>query len=243
MTTAIKSVCFDLDDTLFDYHRYARAGLAAAADHLEAKTGTQRHEELHELYFDEAIVEGTFDVLANRHDLPQGLVDELVEAFHDDDRPLTPYPDTESVLATLGTNYRLALVTDGRGGRAKLRRLGISHHFDAVVVTPEIDRSKHDPTVFDRALSVLSVPPHAAVYVGDDPRVDFRVPNEQGMTTVRLRRGRYADLEPETPAAAPDHEIGEVGELPALLSTVDTAVEPELEPAADRRHMEEPDAG
>lgn len=239
MTTPIKSICFDLDDTLFDYHRYARAGLAAAADHLEERTGQRRHEELHELYFDDDVVEGTFDVLVDRHGLPQDLVDELVEAFHADSRPLTPYPDTEPVLSELGSDYRLGVVTDGRGGRAKLRRLGISHHFNAVVVTPEMDRSKHDPVVFDQVLSALSVPPRAVVYVGDDPRVDFRVPNEQGMTTVRLRRGRYADLEPETTAAAPDTEIDALDELPTLLSTVDTGTEPKTE----RRHMEGTDAG
>lgn len=225
MTRSIESVCFDLDDTLYDYHRYARAGLAAAADHLEATTGRRRHEELHRLYFEEDVVEGTFDVLADRHDLSQDLVGELIEAFHADDSPLAPYADTVALLSALGADFRLGVVTDGRGGRAKLRRLGISQHFDSVVVTPETDRSKHDPAVFDRVLSMLSVPASATVYVGDDPRVDFRVPNGLGMQTVRLRRGRYADLEPETPAAAADREVDGLEELPARLSATDATTD------------------
>ena len=105
------------------------------------------------------------------------------------------------------------MITDGRGCRAKLRRAGIDDWFDSVVVTPEIDRTKADPRVFDRALTELSVRPRSTVYVGDDPRVDFRLPNLFGMTTVRLRRGRYVDLEPQSELFAADTTITSLDEL------------------------------
>lgn len=217
----IESVCFDLDDTLFDYRRYARAGLRAAADRLAERTGTRHHEELLEIYFEEAITEGTFDVLLERHGLPADLLEELVDAYHDAGGSLTPYPETDPVLSRLEDRYRLGLVTDGRGGRAKLRRLGLEEYFEAVLVTPTIGRTKHDPVVFERVLSELSVPAESTVYVGDDPRVDFRVPNEFGMRTVRLRRGRYTDLEPPEPEAAPDREIRRLEKLPAVVSAME----------------------
>ncbi|MGM0370916.1 MAG: HAD family hydrolase [Halobacteriota archaeon] len=209
----VAAVCFDLDDTLYDYHEYAEAGLRSAADLLEARTGDSFHDELHELYFEAGVTDGTFDRLLDRHDLPPDLLDDLVTAYHSATEPLTPYEDTEDVLSVLGTNHQLGLLTDGRGGHAKLRRLGIREYFDAVLVTSTIGRSKHERTVFERMLSELSVPPWDTAYVGDDPRVDFRAPNELGMQTVRLRRGRYADLEPAEAAAAPDREIDELASL------------------------------
>lgn len=207
------AVCFDLDDTLFDYHEYARAGLHAAADHLETLTDDSYHEELTALYFEEDRTEGTFDLFLERHDLASHLAEELIEEYHAASTSLSPYTSTVPVLTELAETYKLGLVTDGRGGRAKLRRLGIQAFFDAVLVTPTIESSKRNPAVFDRILDELSVAPETTAYVGDDPRFDFEVPNELGMTTVRLRRGRYTDLEPATESAVPDHEISDLVEL------------------------------
>lgn len=213
----MRAICFDLDDTLYAYERYARAGLRSAAVRLEAKTGRQLHDELAELYFEEENTDGTFDELVARHDLSPLLVDELVEAFHAVETPLSPYPETEPVLTTLGEDYKLGLLTDGRGGHAKLDRLGLTSYFDTVLVTPTIERSKHDAVVFDRVLSALEVEPAATAAVGDDPRVDFRIPNETGMTTVRLLRGRYKASEPGSEAAKADYRIESLGELPQAL--------------------------
>ena len=215
--TTIEAVCFDLDDTLYDYHEYARAGLRAAADRLERLTDQSLHEELCRLYFAEDRTQGTFDALLDRHEIsaedPDALVDDLVEAYHAASDPLDPYPETEQVLSRLGSTCELAVITDGRNGRAKLRRLGIADHFEVVVVGPELDSSKHERTVFDAAFADIAGEPRQTVYVGDDPRVDFTIPNRLGMATIRVRRGRYADLEPAGSEARPDVEVETLDEL------------------------------
>jgi putative hydrolase of the HAD superfamily len=213
----VEAVCFDLDDTLFDYHDYARAGLRSAADRLAARTGRDLHDELEDLYFDAEVTEGTFDRLLERHEIDPGLIPELVEAYHDASTPLEPYDHAEALLGELTETCDLGLLTDGRGGQGKLDRLAIREYFDAVIVTPTIDRSKSETAVFERLLETLAVAPTAAVYVGDDPRVDFHGPNVLGMQTIRLRRGRYVDLEPEGPVAAPDVEIESLAALPEHL--------------------------
>lgn len=210
--TAYEAVCFDLDDTLYDYREYARSGLQAAADHLEARTGEQYHERLRSLYFDEEVTEGTFDRLLAEVGLSPDLAEDLVTAFHEASSPLAPYTETVPTLARLAESYSLGLVTDGRGGEQKLRRLEIERFFDAVVVTPSIGASKQEPPVFRRILAKLQVAPPDAVYVGDDPRADFGVPNQLGMTTIRIRRGRYTDVEP-TEGTHPDSEITSLDEL------------------------------
>lgn len=216
---AIDAVCFDLDDTLFDFGQYVRAGLEAAADRIWVHTGRRLHDELRSLYFEEGVTEGTFDRLLERHDLPDDLVPELVSAYHDQRGPLEPYPDAVSTLTRLGSQYALGVLTDGRNGRGKLRRLGIADRFDAVVVTHERPFAKPDVEAFERLLSRLDVEPAATVYVGDHPGLDVRGANELGMTTVRLRRGRFADR-PSDGEAAPDLEIHELSALLDWLCAV-----------------------
>ena len=221
------SVCFDLDDTLYPYAEYARTGLRAAGDRLTARTGRRLTDELLELYFDDGVTTGTFDRLVERYDdVPPSVVSELVAAYHDAEAPIEPYEATVPVLRALRDEYRLGLVTDGRNGGGKLRRLGLADgYFGAVVVAPEHDTSKHHAEPFDEALAALSVDPERTVYVGDDPRVDFAVPNRLGMGTVRLRRGRYADLDAPEPRAAPDAEIESLDELPAVLGSAGSVLD------------------
>lgn len=215
----LHAICFDLDDTLYDYQQYARAGLRQVARYLEHEAGIKVTAELQRLYFDESVTEGTFDVLLDRYELEEVTVEELVEQYHSSTSSLAPYPATESVLRALEDEVRIGLVTDGREGHAKLDRLGIGEYFDSVLVTPTIDRSKHDPTVFDQVLGELSVGPAETAYVGDDPRVDFRVPNRLGMTTVRLRRGRYEDMEPPDRDSSPVHEVDSLGGVLEVVRT------------------------
>lgn len=221
MSDPIRAVCFDLDDTLYPYTRYARTGLAAAADYFEAETGRRYHAELLELYFEGDHTDDTFDMLVEQQNLPPRLVDGAVSAFHNSTTPLEPYAETPAILAALGEMYTLGVVTDGRGGHAKLDRLGLTNQFETVIVTPEMGLSKDDPAVFHRLFEELSVLPWSILYVGDDPRSDFRQPNAFGMKTVRIRRGRFTDIEPEADCE-PDAEIERLDELPAVINELES---------------------
>jgi len=212
----VEAVCFDLDDTLFPFEQYARAGLLHAADRVWVHTGRRLHDEILALYFEEGVTEGTFDRLVERHDLPASLVPELVEAYHDHRGPLEPYPGAEAVLARLRERYRLGLLTDGRNGQGKLGRLGLAGYFDAVVVTHDREFAKPAVDAFERVASGLGVAPAATVYVGDHPELDVVGPKRLGMGTVRLRRGRFADR-PSRDDAPPDAEIDRLDALVDLL--------------------------
>ena len=212
----VEAVCFDLDDTLFDFEQYVRAGLLEAADRVLARTGRRFHDEILELYFEEGVTEGTFDRLVERHDLPAALVPDLVEAYHDHRGPLEPYPEAEAVLARLRDRYPLGLVTDGRNGRGKLGRLGLEGYFDAVVVTHDRDFAKPADEAFEAVAAGLGVEPTAAVYVGDHPELDVVGPKRLGMGTVRVRRGRFAEL-PSRDDAPPDVEVDRLEAVVDLL--------------------------
>lgn len=212
----VEAVCFDLDDTLFDFTQYVRGGLLEAADRVWVHTGRRLHDELLSLYFEEGVTEGTFDRLLERHDLPSSLVPELVEAYHAHQYPLEPYPEAEAVLSRLGRRYDLGLLTDGRNGRVKIDRLGLADYFDAVVVAHDHEFGKPDVEAFARIADRLDVEPESTIYVGDDPERDIDGANRLGMVTVRLRRGRYAS-HPGLDDALPDVEIEDLDALVELL--------------------------
>ena len=218
----VDAVCFDLDDTLFDYTQYIEAGLREAAGIIETHTGEDHADELVRLYFEEDVRDGTFDRLIERegladaHDLPDDMMTDLVAAYHDHDADLTPYDAAHDVLSALDREFPLGLVTDGRNGRWKLDELGFDGYFDSVVVAPEHDLTKREVEPFTRALDELGVDPERTVYVGDNPRADFLHPNRLGMSTVRLARGRYVDRDPDS-GEEPDIVVESLECLPDLL--------------------------
>ncbi len=214
----VRAICFDIDDTLYPYAEYARPGLRAAADRLETITGRRLHNELADLYFEEGITSHIFDRLVGRYDtIDSSVTAELVDAYHDTSTDLDPYDDTVTILELLRDHHRLGVLGSGRNPHEKLSRLGLGEYFDTVVSTARLDTSKRDAEPFERLCSALSVDSSRTIYVGDDPRIDFVVPNHLQMGTVRVRRGRYAHLVADGEAGAPDVEIDRLAELPALL--------------------------
>ena len=213
-------VGFDLDGTLFDDRQYVRAGLERAGAELASITGEDLTDHLLEAYFERGITEGTFDRVLAEHDLPQRHVPRLVDAYHDTDGELTPYPGVAPTLRTLGRCYTLAVITGGRNGADKLERLGLDDYVDTVIVTVNRADTKRDPGPFETLLDRHDVSPGDVAYVGDRPELDFSQPNALGMDTVRVLTGRYADAT-ACGQARPDATIATLTDLPATLLELD----------------------
>lgn len=211
------AVYFDLDGTLFDDRQYVRAGLQNAGTMLAAETGTDLTDELIDAYFERGITESTFDTVLAEHDLPVELVPDLVDAYHTNSAGLSCFPGTTDILETLAETYKLGIITGGRNGHGKLSQLGLSQYFDTVFVSPEFGTSKRSPEIFEAALESLGVTADAAIYVGDRPSLDFPQSNKLGMTTVRLKNGRYMNAE-ATGDAQPDIVLDSIVELPDVLA-------------------------
>lgn len=215
----LRAVGFDLDGTLFDDRQYARAGLEAAGARVAQATGTDLTAALLTAYFDRGIREGTFDVVLDEHDLPSSLVPDMVEAYHDNDAVLTPYPATVSTLSALADSYRLGLLTGGTNGREKLTRLGLADRFDAVVTTADRDCSKRESDPFVELAEELGVAADGMAYVGDRPELDSRVPNRLGMYTIRVRTGQWPITDPAKDAR-PDVVVDSIGDVPDALQAI-----------------------
>jgi putative hydrolase of the HAD superfamily len=205
----ISAAIFDLDDTLYPQSQWldgawkavggAAAGYGVDPDVLRpalvaaAACGSASG----------GIIDRALSVIG-RPDVP---VPPLVDAFrrHRAVR-LSTFPGALEALSRLGESLPLGLVTDGHPGiqRGKLRSLGLSDRFDAVIFSDELgrDRRKPHPAPFRAVLRQLGVDAHTAVYIGDHPDKDIAGAASVGMPAIRVFTGEYAALPDRVPAQA-----------------------------------------
>ncbi|WP_192035847.1 HAD family hydrolase [Halomonas sp. YLGW01] len=91
---------------------------------------------------------------------------------------LTPYPEVEPLLTRLGTQFRLAAVTNGN---VDLDRLPLAHHFPVRIAAGELQAPKPDARPFLAALSRLQATPAQALHVGDSWDEDVLPAQRLGM--------------------------------------------------------------
>jgi putative hydrolase of the HAD superfamily len=99
------------------------------------------------------------------------------------------YPEVLEVLETLHPRFQLAVVSnfDGRL-RMILEHLGVSKFLRQVFVSSELGADKPDPEIFRRALSVINLPPHEVLHVGDDSERDWKAASSAGLSIFQLDR-------------------------------------------------------
>jgi len=96
-----------------------------------------------------------------------------------------------------------------------LRALDLERWFAAVVAGDDLPRKKPDPLPIQHLAERLAVPASALVMVGDGAQ-DIEAGRAAGALTVGVRHG----IQPieRMLGASPDHVIGSLAELPALLT-------------------------
>jgi FMN phosphatase YigB (HAD superfamily) len=121
----------------------------------------------------------------------------------------TPFPEANTVLASLSKDYRIALITNTQGQQEfETHRMNmfpeLNAYFDVVIVAGEKDiPTKPDPKPFGRCLEDLKVKPKDAVYVGDDWRIDICGARDAGLHPVWLKhhsvRRNWPNVHPDIP--------------------------------------------
>lgn len=126
------------------------------------------------------------------------------------------YAGARKVLDVLKQTRRLALVTNGLGEvqRARIKRLGIDQHFDALAISAEIGTAKPHRGIFDFVFDQLGQPDRqSALMVGDNLSADIRGGADYGIATCWFN--------PHGQTAGPEHsithEVSCLTELPDLV--------------------------
>jgi len=102
-----------------------------------------------------------------------------------DSLELRPY--AKKLTKRMKENCKLGLVSNFTYAPviyASLRKLGINHFFDAVLVSDENGWRKPHKRIFLEALRKLQVTAKEAVFIGDNPLEDIKGAKEVGMKTV-----------------------------------------------------------
>jgi putative hydrolase of the HAD superfamily len=223
MSSSLKGIFFDIDDTLYSTSEFSELARSMALDAMVvAGLGVEKsvlREELEEVIHEFGPnYEHHFEKLLLR--IPKRcfrginsavIVAAGVIAYHETKyRRLTPYEDAIEALKLLSkTSLTLGVITEGLEVKQaeKLVRMRINQYLspNAIFISSQIGISKPNPKIYQRACSDLNLKPTETMYVGDNPLHDIDPPNQIGMIAVRMRRGgKHAHAEGTT---APHREV------------------------------------
>jgi putative hydrolase of the HAD superfamily len=217
MSTPLKGIFFDVDDTLYSTSEFSELARSHALDAM-IQAGLSMEKGVLQEELEEVIGEFTsnyehhFDKLLLRIPKrfyrgvnPAIIVAAGVIAYHETKiRRLAPYEDAIEVLRLLSkTRLILGVITEGLEVKQaeKLVRMRINEYLspNAIFISNQIGISKPNPKIYQRACSDLNLKPSETMYVGDNPLHDIDPPNQIGMLTVRVRRGgKYSAVEGKT---------------------------------------------
>jgi FMN hydrolase / 5-amino-6-(5-phospho-D-ribitylamino)uracil phosphatase len=229
---AVRAICFDLDNTLWEIEPVLMRAERILADWLAGRypkipaafppaeilkvreaLACERPDQAHDLTFlrREAFARVAAAVGYDR-DTACAIAHEAFDLWHAARNEVTPYTEVVPALARLGARFRLATLSNGN---ADLVRIGLAHHFEITLHAAALGCAKPDARSYERLAAALTLNPAEILFVGDEPHADVIGPRAAGMQTVWVNRGRVV-----WPAALPaaDACIADLTELEALLA-------------------------
>jgi putative hydrolase of the HAD superfamily len=227
-TAAVRAICFDLDNTLWEIEPTLNRAERILADWLErrypliprrfspagilemrAALLTEQPHQAHDLSF---IRRETLARCAAEVGYERQIAHEAFALWHAARNQVQPYDEVVAALELLGARYRLATLSNGN---ADLAVIGLAHHFEVSLSAGALGGAKPDPRAYARVAGALTLKPAEILFVGDEPLADVVGPRAAGMQTVWVNRGGAAW--PDALPAA-DASVTDLAGLTALLS-------------------------
>ena len=188
----MKSIIFDLDNTLYPEQTYVQSGFKAVAGYLSKKYGCDFNTLMSKItdIFNEDGRGSVFDRLVNDFNFDEN-VSTLVYIYRYHFPDISPYSQSIPLLNDLKEDYKLALITDGRSfvQKRKVDALNIENYFEVIIFTDVLGENFWKPSTepYKLALSILNCEAKNSYYVGDDPYKDFKAPKQLGMKSIQVK--------------------------------------------------------
>ena len=231
----IRNVLFDLDDTLFDFHKAEKIALTKTLVHF----GIDPTEETLALY--SAINAAHWKRLElgeiSREEVKVGRYRELFKTIGVECDPVkaTAYyesmlaighyfmPGAPELLEVLYGKYRLYIVSNGTAKvqEGRIGSSGIAKYMDGIFISQILGANKPDKQFFD--ICFAEIPDFSlseTVIIGDSLSSDIKGGINAGITTVWFNpKGIENDND-----IKPDYTIKELSEVPGLLSQISAKI-------------------
>lgn len=227
----VKTIFFDLDQTLIDWKGYKESAIIASASAMK-KAGLDLPEQ--------TIMEKIKKIYEEKGWEYQRIFDDLLEdlnlspnsriynkikaagvvAYREMKRKyLRVYPDVFLALEELRKmGYKLGLISDAPSfeGWLRLYELNLVDYFqeDHVYIKEKIKSSKK---IFEDIMKEHNYTPNELMMIGDDPRRDIKPANEIGIVTVLIKYGQVYPINEQDPLQKPDFYLFNLWELIELL--------------------------
>ena len=231
----IRNVLFDLDDTLFDFHKAEKIALTKTLVHF----GIDPTEETLALYSTINAAHWKRLELGEipREEVKVGRYRELFETIGVECDPVkaTAYyesmlaighyfmPGAPELLEELYRKYRLYIVSNGTAKvqEGRIGSSGITKYMDGIFISQILGANKPDKRFFD--ICFAEIPDFLlseTVIIGDSLSSDIKGGINAGITTVWFNpKGIENDSD-----IKPDYTIKELSEVPGLLSQISAKI-------------------
>jgi putative hydrolase of the HAD superfamily len=222
----IKTVVFDLDDTLFSERHFALSGYRAAHEWQLPRLGLQKFFEVaQELYASEnreRLFDRALEKLGAATD--PATVAEMVRIFREHlPTSLQLHEDAKWALDYFKSRGKtMAVISDGYviPQSNKVKVLNLEPYFKRIIYSDTLGGPgfwKPHPLPFQRIMEEFPGEPGSYVYIADNPIKDFIAPKSLGWQTIHVERPINIYYQAQVPKEhRADRVVGSLRELEGL---------------------------
>ena len=232
LTGVIRGVLLDVDDTLFDRELAQRMVLEIITDrNRELFDSIHADRLLAEFLESDRISDEEYqagppgtnirlcraEIFLGALGLRTSHARDIAEIYVNEYPTLdAPVPGARQLIEELAPRFSLGIISNGLADvqYTKLESLGIRSAFECVVLSEDVGVSKPDPRIFHHALSLLSLSPDEALYVGDSFDNDVVGALEVGMQTCWFNPTEQRSSREEI---RPTYHVQDLATLASLL--------------------------
>ena len=191
--TEIKSILFDMDNTLFDFIKAKHAACEAIAGHLGLKDSRELFKYFLRGIYNFEAWENIRDYMKDRDVYSEDMYIDCCDLYERTKlETIYPYPNVEATLYQLKKwGFSLGVVTDAHieNARSRLMKTKLLDLFDVLITADMTGTKKPSPEIFFYSLEKLQIAPHQALFIGDSLRRDIEPAQRIGMVTAHAAYG------------------------------------------------------